>query len=96
MSDLPTELAEHVAYTHCPECGADVDENCDGNFASCPRFDHPTLANEEDHDDGDDFEDQGAEGEELELDDGEEFPFDAEDPEDNEGEDCPDDLTLED
>lgn len=118
----------------CIVCAAQVDENCDGVIATCPRFTstglevdengchtvgngdcvsegpclHTTTgldANPDDHDDGDDFEDQGGElefddqtddfdedGNYVEIDDDDE----ALDPEDNEGEDMPDDFQLED
>lgn len=60
------------------------------DYIEDPALQPPTVANPEDHDDGDDFEDQGGE---LEFD---TDPFDeGEDPEDNEGEDMPDDFQLE-
>lgn len=78
MSDPEMTPAEQVDY---------IEANGDPRGSKTTGLD----ANPDDHDDGDDFEDQGGE---LEF---EDEPFDEdEDPEDNEGKDMPDDFQLED
>jgi NTP pyrophosphatase (non-canonical NTP hydrolase) len=35
---LEGEVTESIPDPHCPDCGADVDENCDGDVHNCPRL----------------------------------------------------------
>lgn len=35
---LSKELVKNIPDLHCPDCGADIDENCDGDLANCPRL----------------------------------------------------------